>query len=461
MQFQEAAVWFMGVLAIPYEEMHPWKRRVILTWAKGFEVTLATLPYVCMLMLAWLGLRGQADLGSVAAAWWCFCELLFYVYCHTRFAAIDKQRYAIPAMPVTEKVAMAEQMCDHMPDLAHDLAGWMINPTPKLNQSDVAGWLSWAFAGKPTADLSAEEREEMARIRAVFNARLPEGPPAWRDEREFLRPTLDTIDMDVRSLLALGILLALRFVVSVVLSVDGFVWHAHVPGFNYWLYTPEREEGMPILFLHGGGGGLSMYPAHFPFLVRKFPNRRIVVLDVLCVTSVPCSPMMGAPEITQYISEVLEMHGIAQVSIFAHSYGSVVAGWLLRFRSACVGRVTMVDPICFQMWDSTLIRKLVYAQPSCSFHHVLYVISRDPAFGAFLHNFNLTQFMFFPESITVPTQIFIANRDWVVDGPASFEYLVRRKAKSNIANMNVHLVDMTHGGYLLNLDHMARFSADL
>ncbi|KAJ9048347.1 hypothetical protein DSO57_1035903 [Entomophthora muscae] len=462
MIIEEVAAWFMEILAFPYAEMEPWRRRAIMTTVYVIERFFEMLPYASFATLAYVGLRGQYDFGSVMLGWWCFSELLFYVYCHTKLGLISKYRYEIPLVSIEEKEALAMQMCEHMTDMEKDLGGWMVRPATKVYQSDVATWLVWAFTGKSRCELTSEEWVEVERILAIFNKRLLKGPEKeWRDESEFLRPTLDKINVSIRSLFVLGGYLGLRTFGITLLKYDGFEWWHIADGIDYWIREPKEEDGMPILFLHGGGGGIYMYPAHFAYLVRQFPNRRIIILVVSCATTTPAAPMMGAPEITRGIDQLLKENNISQVSVFAHSYGSVVAGWLLKHNPACIGRLTMVDPICFQMWNPTLLLKLIYAEPSCLFHHVLYLLSRDPAFGAFLHNFSVPQHVFFPESITPPTQIFIAERDWVVDGPESYKYLMQRKAKSNLSHVDLHLVNMTHGGYLLNLNHMARFSANL
>lgn len=452
------------VLGTPYSEMEGWQRTACLKLIYIGECAYETAPYLSFVVLASLMMRDAWDVASVVAATWCITEILFHIYSHLAIYRMTKSGKVHVPMTQPARIAMAHQICDHVVDPDSELKGWLY-PTPKgrLHVTDLEPWIVWGFFGKTPDEITDDEQEHLREITDIFAAKLanPEPLPCTRPKTYTLRPTLDTLDLGVKSLFMYTSFSMLKVGMCTAWSMDGFVWRPVDKGISYWLREPEVEDGLPILLLHGGGVGIYMYATQIMYLVRKYPTRRIIMFIINNACLAPSAACVELNDILAAADHIFATHAIDKVSVIAHSFGTMVAGFLVIHRPQYIAQLTFVDPICFMIFDSTFAFRSLYAQPTCLFHHIYYILSRDPVFASFLHNQWLPIFLFFPESISVPTNIYVAERDWIVDGRKTYKYLQDRKAKSRLDHVNLHLVDMTHGEYLYSMDRITRFSSAL
>eukprot|EP00882_Tetradesmus_deserticola_P027380 GHRQ01030285.1.p1 GENE.GHRQ01030285.1~~GHRQ01030285.1.p1 ORF type:complete len:113 (-),score=55.89 GHRQ01030285.1:436-774(-) len=61
------------------------------------------------------------------------------------------------------------------------------------------------------------------------------------------------------------------------------------------------------------------------------------------------------------LAAALQRHKLPPALVVAHSYGTLVAGRLLRLQRSAVARVLFVDPVCFGMFMPRLLHGFIYA----------------------------------------------------------------------------------------------------
>ncbi|KAJ9062265.1 hypothetical protein DSO57_1012711 [Entomophthora muscae] len=453
------------VLGTHYSSMERWQRNACLKLIHVGELAFETVPYLAFMVLPIIAFRGEWSFTSIVVASWCISEILFHIYSHVVIYKLTKNpKHHIPMTQDTRKT-IALQVCDHLVDPDAELRGWM-HPTPKgrLHINDILTWVAWGFFGKDLSEITQDEQPLVKEVLDIFNNKL-QCNDAWpRKEQQptyTIRPTLDALDLGIKSLAMYAFFSVLKIGICTAWCLDGFRFEIIGKGVSYWIREPEDEEGEPIMLLHGGGVGIYMYATQIAYLVRKYPKRRIILYIISNACLAPASDDISVEDIISTIDILFANEKVSKVSIIAHSFGTMVAGFLVLHRPQYLARLTFVDPICFMIYDSSFAFLSLYAKPTCLFHHIYYILSRDPVFASFLHNQWLPVFLFFPESITVPATIYVAERDWIVDGRKTFNYLQDRKAKSNLDNVDLHLIDMTHGEYLYSMERIKRFSAAL
>ncbi|KAJ9056993.1 hypothetical protein DSO57_1026749 [Entomophthora muscae] len=457
---------FFNVIGTPYAEMEPWKRSKFLQMFFAIEVLLDMLVYLPFVLLQHLATRDEWNFQQLLVAAWCVCEIVFHAYCQLRVNQLKRKKKEIPIIEPRKRLELATTMCEHMMDPEAELGGWLVGQqSEKLCIGDVSKWLIWAFFAKEPDMLTTGEWDEAEVILKMFKQKLGSERrwgSSWKGENKCLRPTLDAMEYKFRPLVMVVGLSFYKMALLWSWHMDGYEWHPGFPGFSYWVREPVGEaEGETILFLHGAGLGIYLYPVLLRSLARQHPNRRILVPYVAAASNSVIEPHLLPQEIMYGMDLLLKETNTKKVSILAHSYGSIHAGWLAKHNPDCIAKVTLIDPIAFQTWDSVVTFISTYSVPINIVHHIFGIISRDPFARAYLHSYWISNYIITPEVFTAPTEIYIAERDWIVDSSRSYKYLMDRKAKSNLDNLNVHLVDMSHGEYQLSPKYIARFNADL
>ncbi|KAJ9088163.1 hypothetical protein DSO57_1025828 [Entomophthora muscae] len=193
-------------------------------------------------------------------------------------------------------------------------------------------------------------------------------------------------------------------------------------------------------------------------LVDLYPNRQIYALELPCIIVGTFSKIPTMDEILGSIDEFFAECDLKRCSFIAHSYGTIVCTWLSYHRPQYISKLTLVDPVCFNLLQSRFLQKCIYQQPSCFAHGIsLFLIFRDPLLASiFSRNFWWHQNNLFPEDIKVPTDVYLPDLDWIIDTPKVFKYLQNRLAAAPHPNVKVHMLNVAHSEYLFNAKGLAK-----
>lgn len=166
--------------------------------------------------------------------------------------------------------------------------------------------------------------------------------------------------------------------------LNGFKYYRTANGIGYWYCDNgniERENKDPILLLHGVSTGLGYYGKLITSLMENH-TRSIVIIEYTWVNlgAIPShtSPAPGPLELQSAFKEICKCHNIKSVSIVAHSWGTFLAGWLLRLCPRNISHVTLVDPACLTTVLPENTYNLLYKQP-CTFsdYVLVYMVRND------------------------------------------------------------------------------------
>jgi pimeloyl-ACP methyl ester carboxylesterase len=122
--------------------------------------------------------------------------------------------------------------------------------------------------------------------------------------------------------------------------------------------SKQDQQQQPIVFIHGVAG-LLLY---LPLLGRLLSCRAPLLLLDMKHVSLRISPSIPTvDELATALAATLQRHKLLPAVLVAHSYGTLVAGRLLRLQRNAVARVLFVDPVCFGMFMPRLLHGFIYA----------------------------------------------------------------------------------------------------
>eukprot|EP01026_Neomeris_dumetosa_P079532 TRINITY_DN8702_c0_g1_i12.p1 TRINITY_DN8702_c0_g1~~TRINITY_DN8702_c0_g1_i12.p1 ORF type:complete len:281 (+),score=12.24 TRINITY_DN8702_c0_g1_i12:194-1036(+) len=122
----------------------------------------------------------------------------------------------------------------------------------------------------------------------------------------------------------------------------------------------NSNERTPILFFHGIGIGLLPYLPFIRQLMGQFHDRPIIVA---CFRNVsmrwgPTPKRMS--DITANIVRYINQEGYDNVHLVGHSYGTIVASYMVQNYKKVVNAVCLLDPVCMLMCYPTLVQNFLY-----------------------------------------------------------------------------------------------------
>ena len=155
------------------------------------------------------------------------------------------------------------------------------------------------------------------------------------------------------------------------------------PHLSYW-YTPHTsKEHLPILFLHAIGVGLQFYLPFFSEFKAALQKREIglIAVELLPISSRVTSALPSPESTMTEIRQILQHHDWTRVVLASHSYGSVIATWLLHDPSlaSMIGPLIFVDPVAFSFHSPAVPRNFLRRNPrTASEWQLWYFASTDP-----------------------------------------------------------------------------------
>lgn len=353
------------------------------------------------------------SIGVVAVAESVFCLL---VYLPRRRCLQAPPTYTPPLLTKEErrrifaKCIAAENACNDSGATATPYpTGWFLPKNTIPKRQDAIDWLLWAlFSTSTTAtrldgSLAEEYEEEIdgyiKEIEKLVGRPLEEGTDSGVRS---MRITLDPVTMLHRPLIWYSIVAIVDTYTSLYLTFLGFKhysprkwnWRYSFPPrpilsllsrsapegvvVPYW-YRPHRSSTkLPVVFLHGIGIGLYPYVPFIQSMVKD-PDIGILLPELLPI-SMHMTPQAVAPR-SQMLSSLniilddlysKDQIGWNRVVFAAHSYGTIIAGWIVR---DCIGNLeddslinkiahlVFVDPIPILISNPSVAHNFLYREP--------------------------------------------------------------------------------------------------
>ena len=269
----------------------------------------------------------------VALVVWALAEAAFYVYGRRRQARLQRPVVASSLSPA-ERTDLFRHCMDATTDLPTFLRGWFLGaPLTSLRRGNLEQWLAWAFFGRKWADLSEDDKSEVAaRVQEIEDRLERTLPPGYNPAVRSIRVTLDRPMVMHRPLVYYATLRALDYGAHTILRSRGF--ERHRSGRLVYWYWPGRGEGkdrMPTVFLHGIGIGLAAYLAFVSALEEL--DHPIILVELRHIASRVCDDFPSIEEMVEGLEAALRRHHHRAAVFAGHSMGTGT-WWRTRGRRA-------------------------------------------------------------------------------------------------------------------------------
>ena len=243
------------------------------------------------------------------------------------------------------------------------------------------------------------------------------------------------------------------------LQRGGFRYHK-MHRLSYWYKAaPEYSSEPPLVILHGICRGWSFYSA---FVKAIGVNRAVILFDYDCIKLNSMEMHVpGAREVSSAFVEILDLHSLEKVSILGHSWGSLLAVWLVRLNPDRILHVTFVDPLCFTVALAETTYYLFYKPPkTCLDYLVCYFVRHDITLAnALQRHFAWYNVVLKLDEIPahIGVVVGIAGKDEFICVDALSEivdlHVAQRKRESSNGVVNITKLmwdDVVHGGVFEN-----------
>ncbi|KAF6261351.1 hypothetical protein COO60DRAFT_1699898 [Scenedesmus sp. NREL 46B-D3] len=329
------------------------------------------------------------------------------------------------------------------------LSTWFRGADPQdIKRGNMEELFAYGFFYRTRAELEALglghlPSEMTGEFEGVFDMKFP---PGYNADLKFMSHLWDDLRVSWRPLGFYAAMEGLAMLAAAALWVMGFKKHR--------LGDDSSSKQQPIVFIHGVAGLLLYLPLLGRLASCKAP---MLLLDMKHVGLRISSTIPTVDDLATALAAALLRHNLPPALLVAHSYGTLVAGRLLRLQRRAVARVLFVDPVCFGMFMPRLLHGFIYAplrvqlgRPLHSaFNLLLWLVSKDVHLAAtFARKFYWTDLNLWPEDLPEGSSVVLSGADALVSAADIHKML------SSSGVQVVYKPDLIHGGFML--DHTTR-----
>lgn len=205
-------------------------------------------------------------------------------------------------------------------------------------------WLSLAFFGTDPANIGTLNFESLL---------------AW-----FLYVSkIDDLTLEER--------LVVRGLIPLVAMERGYMGYLRINGFrpftdhgiSYEFFSHPNATEDPIVFFHGMGVGLWSYYALISELCK---TRTVLLISYECILlhSNVSASFRNHTDLCQCISVAMDRFSIPMISVMGHSWGTFLAGWLIKTMPDKISQLVMIDPVSMFVHYPETIYFVCYKPPT-------------------------------------------------------------------------------------------------
>jgi len=326
---------------------------------------------------------------------WVGCEVLFYIYIH--FIFIPKVQPIIPGHRfVFEKpeiiVEKFLQLIGSFKKYTFDdwISGWFLTKSGNkcvpqnvlsINMNMYLAWLLF------TTEFNKLNDYQIETIKTIVNncsgLQMKNGVNSHIYPVKF---SLDPITHIHHPLCIYGLLAVYSFYGDIHLYIKGFRLLHTEQGMSYWYRKcPEPDTRLlPLIIFHGIYATWQNYVS----IIEVLGNSRDVILinyDGIKIGSL--STNIADPfSLSKNVINILDSHNITMVSLFGHSWGTILSGWILKTIPERIHHITLIDPVAISIFLPPSAYTILYKPPqTCVDYLITYLIRNDLTISYNLH----------------------------------------------------------------------------
>lgn len=186
------------------------------------------------------------------------------------------------------------------------------------------------------------------------------------------------------------------------------------------------EPVLPIVFIHGLGVGVAPY---LRFIRRLAQARECFVIDLPEVSQSGCERVLSPQAMAECIAQMLSVFGHEKACFVAHSYGTFVMSWIIRYRRDIVGKTILLDPVSFLLAQPDVAYNFLYRDPHNPVTVFIANFVRWELFSAnvLMRHFYWHENVLWSEDLPENSVVVLASNDDIIDAKKIRYYLEERQ----------------------------------
>ncbi|KAJ9057622.1 hypothetical protein DSO57_1020754 [Entomophthora muscae] len=458
----------MRIYFTKYSKLEEYERHVIQSAMAVFEFCVARLGAVGISLMPLLIVYVKEwRLVHVLLLLWGVCELWFFIY---QFKVIHElEERDVGYWDSGKRAVGIEKLLEHMGDPANSaeqlLRKWHLEKVEsKPCMAHFVNTLVWMFFDKHVENLTLDEALEAKVMLHKFREKLdiPSYSEAEQASRvKCIRFSVDHLEYVNKAFLFYLVRVWKNLILKVIsvprLFMLGYLW---MRGFSvcadagkkhvYWVKAGNGTEDA-VVFSSGIGVGINGYLKMINDLICRYPNRTIILFETPYINLQPAASVLSKGDSLREVDDMFLDLKLDKCTWIGHSYGTVIAGWVVKNRPHYIRKLVLVDPICFRVWDVSCFKTVFYSPPDSFESNLFWIMfASDPTLARGIsRHVNWFDIILFPEQIPMPTQIFLAEKDFLLDPTGLHSYLQHRIAKDNLSHIGIDTIDTCHGFFQL------------
>ncbi|KAL4779891.1 hypothetical protein BJX76DRAFT_339452 [Aspergillus varians] len=214
---------------------------------------------------------------------------------------------------------------------------------------------------------------------------------------------------------------------------------------TYWHRRHTSKTRLPVLFIHGIGVGLYPYMKLLRDLNKELETGifddgevGIIALEIMPVSSRLTHPALEKDIMSREVLQIMQYHGWDRFVLVSHSYGSIIAGNLLKSElfAARIGPMIFIDPVTFLLHLPDVAYNFTAREPVRADEYVLwYFGSKDIGVAHMLaRRFSWVDNIIWKEDLGTKCEenkykgrnvtVVLSGKDAIVDAETVAQYLV-------------------------------------
>jgi pimeloyl-ACP methyl ester carboxylesterase len=319
---------------------------------------------------------------------WGGCEVLFYMYIHCIFIPkiqpIKEGHRFVFEKPeiIVEKIL---RIIGSLKKYTFDdfISGWFLTKSGNKSSPgtvlsiNMNKWLAWLIFTTEFTNLNETQIETInATINNCGGIRMEEGFNSSIYPVSF---SLDQITHIHKPLCVYGLLRLRSFYGDFKFYCKGFNYYkTEQDGMSYWYRKcPEPDSRLfPLIIFHG------IYCTWYSYLslIDILRDKRDIILinyDGVKIGSLSTN-VVGPFTLSKHVINILDKHNITKFSLFGHSWGTILAGWILKTIPERIHHITLIDPVAITIFLPPSAYTILYKPPqTCIDYLITYLIRND------------------------------------------------------------------------------------
>jgi hypothetical protein len=295
----------------------------------------------------------------------------------------------------------------------------------KIGRRDIRNWIGGILFNNRPELLRDQELDKVDELIGLLESILYHKFVDLQEPCRTMLLTLDRMDFFYRPLVFYGAIKVMDLFTKSYFSQKGFQRHFHKSVITHFRLGTDSQ--LPLVFFHGLGIGFIQYVAFINALVKRYPNRTIVLFEMSAIAMRLEKNHLLPHEYAHIYQQELSALGIDHVIVIGHSMGTACIAWIDKFYPGLIKARIFCDPVCFYLWSHHIVKNFVYRSPETFLQYALkYLVAMEPGITLYLRKYFVWhQNVYFSNELPLNSCIFLSEKDDIVSTRAVSKYLER------------------------------------